>query len=237
MWNGVWRHSVYLNVVLSQALWVSLAFARLQGEEMGDCWRHVPAYLQVGASDGAQIRWCESSVWSTSLAKLLPSVPSLRHPKRQVSSSKNHTGFLSMCLTQHLWVASKMLWCRLWHHLSCIFRRTRTRRRAKMRNMAPSWLLQRTAPLPAWWTCTVGDEVFTWRWHTILFLLPVVKIYLKTRRGQRASLTLWFSFGQTKILAPFDSLTHQTHHASYKLNCSSVTRTNLHSWLYSPMLP
>lgn len=42
------------------ALWVSLAFAHMQGEEMGDCWRHVPAYLQVGAGDGAQIRWCES---------------------------------------------------------------------------------------------------------------------------------------------------------------------------------
>lgn len=28
----------------------------LQGEEMGDCWRHVTANLQVGTSDRAQVR-------------------------------------------------------------------------------------------------------------------------------------------------------------------------------------
>lgn len=39
-----------------------MSFAHTQGEEMGDCRRHVPAYLQVGASDGAQIRWRESSL-------------------------------------------------------------------------------------------------------------------------------------------------------------------------------
>lgn len=27
-----------------------------QGEKVGDCWRHVPPHLQVGAGDGAQIR-------------------------------------------------------------------------------------------------------------------------------------------------------------------------------------
>lgn len=38
-------------VMLSQ-----LIFSPTQGEEMGDCWRHVPPHLQVGPSDGAQIR-------------------------------------------------------------------------------------------------------------------------------------------------------------------------------------
>lgn len=27
----------------------------VQGEEMGDCGRHVPSYLQMGAGDGAQV--------------------------------------------------------------------------------------------------------------------------------------------------------------------------------------
>lgn len=53
------------NVEMSPAILVIVAYAHLQGEEMGDCWWHVPAYLQVGASDGAQIRWCESSLYPT----------------------------------------------------------------------------------------------------------------------------------------------------------------------------
>lgn len=58
---------IYLKVsvltdILFRSFWISLDFAHTQGEEMGDCRRHVPAYLQVGASDGAQIRWRESSL-------------------------------------------------------------------------------------------------------------------------------------------------------------------------------
>lgn len=49
-------------------------FCALQGEEMGDCWRHVPSHLQVGASYRAQIRWCEFIIiTTTTIIKIIKS--------------------------------------------------------------------------------------------------------------------------------------------------------------------
>lgn len=41
---------------------------------MGDCWRHVPSHLQVGASYRAQIRWCEFIIiTTTTIIKIIKS--------------------------------------------------------------------------------------------------------------------------------------------------------------------
>lgn len=44
------------------------------------------------------------------------------------------------------------VWCLLF------FRKIRIRKRAKMKNVALKWPLQRTAPPQGWWTCTVSGR-------------------------------------------------------------------------------
>lgn len=84
--------------------------------------------------------------------------------------------FLFCCF---LYIALLRVDC-FWTELLCVWtlffftlcRRTRTRRRAKMRNTAQSWRLQRTAPLRGWWTCMVGGESLKGRsrWWSVLFI-------------------------------------------------------------------
>lgn len=83
----VWHVVVFeCGVELCGSTWALLT---MQGEEMGDCRRHVPPYLQVGASDGAQVGRRESFAPPHSI----PTVALCNHD-RDVQRGKNiHPNF------------------------------------------------------------------------------------------------------------------------------------------------
>lgn len=147
-----------------------------QGEEVGDCRRHVSAHLQVGPGDGAQIRRREFS-WLGSVLIC------------------NHDACLNIVNDAFLFF--------------CLWRRTRTKRRAKMRSTAPSWRLRRTARLRGWWTCTVGGETLSGSRCEIICLsarLNYSRPPCFCRRQQQPELHRWLIPGETR-----KQLQHQPH--------------------------
>lgn len=161
---------------------------------MGDCRRHVPAYLQVGASDGAQIRWRESSLspyWYITFTEsqaedhsvitfstwarysVLKMIPVNRKPMFVFWISCLQFKCSDIELVCHV----TLIWCctnkveLIWVFFSCVYRKTRIRRRVKTRSMAQSWRLRRTAPLQGWWTCMVGEmKMKSLKWQMMQFL-------------------------------------------------------------------
>lgn len=159
-----------LTDILFRSFWISLDFAHTQGEEMGDCRRHVPAYLQVGASDGAQIRWRESSLspyWCIAFTNTQPEDHSVitfstwaQHSVLKMIPMNRKRMFVFRISCLQFKCSDVELMCHVNSVFSCICRKTRIRRRVKTRSMAQSWRLRRTAPLQGWWTCMVGHEIF-----------------------------------------------------------------------------